>query len=98
MAQSVQGQRALDAKRYPEIHFVSTQIRSKGENRWIVTGNLTLHGETHPATAEVSSARGHYIGSATLSQREFGIKPFSAMMGALKVRDEVEIVVDAPIA
>jgi len=33
----------------------------------------------------------------TVVQREFGIKPYSALLGALKVRDELEIVVDAPL-
>ena len=84
----------LDAKRYPEIHFVSTQIRSNGENRWIVTGNLALHGETHPATAEVSRTDGHYTGSATLSQREFGIKPISIAGGTIKVKDQIKIEFD----
>ncbi len=30
----------------------------------------------------------------TVVQSEFGIKPYSAMLGALKVKDEVEIDLD----
>lgn len=85
------GESVLDNQRYPEIHFSSTQVRANGNNHWIVTGNLMLHGETHPVTAEVSRAKDHYTGSATLSQREFGIKPISIAGGTIKVKDQIKI-------
>ena len=34
-------------------------------------------------------------GSATVAQTAFGMKPYSALFGALKVADEVEIEIDA---
>jgi hypothetical protein len=34
-------------------------------------------------------------GSATVKQTEFGMKPYSALFGALKVADAVEIAIDA---
>ena len=33
--------------------------------------------------------------SVTITQSDFGIKPYSAMMGALKVADDVEIRAEA---
>jgi hypothetical protein len=33
----------------------------------------------------------------TIVQSQFGIKPFSAMMGALKVKDEVEVNLDVAL-
>jgi hypothetical protein len=36
-------------------------------------------------------------GRTSLTQSKFGIKPFSAMMGALKVKDNVEIEFEADL-
>ena len=92
--QTMLGASVLDSKHYPEIHFTSTQVRGNGDGHWVVTGILTLHGETQPVTAEVSRTKGHYTGSATLSQRQFGIKPISIAGGAIKVKDQIKIEFD----
>ena len=42
-------------------------------------------------TVPLSVSGDKISGSTTVSQKEFGIKPFSAMMGALKVPDEVTV-------
>lgn len=39
----------LDVKKYPTIHFASTKIVKAGKD-WKVTGDLTIHGVTKPAT------------------------------------------------
>ncbi len=36
----------LDAQRYPKIVFKSTKVRGAGENKFDVTGNLTIRGIT----------------------------------------------------
>ena len=48
-----------------------------------------------PSDGSVSDGR--LTGHMTVVQLEFGIKPFSAMMGALKVKDEVEINLDVAL-
>jgi hypothetical protein len=53
-----------------------------------VTGELTMAGATRPLTAERTGDGGR----ATLTQSEWGIKPYRGLMGALKVRDDVEVV------
>lgn len=58
------------------------------------TGDLELAGTTRPATFDLKIGDdGTFSGHATVVQSEWGIKPYSAMMGALKVADEVEIAV-----
>jgi hypothetical protein len=54
-----------------------------------VTGELTMAGATRPLTAE----RAPDGGRATLVQSQWGIKPYRGLMGALKVRDDVEVIV-----
>jgi hypothetical protein len=54
-----------------------------------VTGELTMAGATRPLTAERTPDGGR----ATLVQSQWGIKPYRGLMGALKVRDDVEVIV-----
>jgi len=81
----------LDADHYSEIHFRSTGIEPKGKDHWLVTGNLDLHGQTHPLAVEVTLQNGLYKGSATLKQTTFGITPVTVAGGTVKVKDEVKV-------
>lgn len=38
----------FDAETYPEITFRSTSVVQKSDDQYIVTGDLTMHGETRP--------------------------------------------------
>jgi polyisoprenoid-binding protein YceI len=40
----------FDVATYPKMTFRSTSIKKKGNNRYTLTGNLTLHGITRPVT------------------------------------------------
>lgn len=44
----------LNAKEFPEITFESTDVEITGEKKGKLTGDLTLHGETHPVTLDVT--------------------------------------------
>jgi hypothetical protein len=88
------GPEVLDASRFPEITFQSTAIQSAGADHWKVTGDLTLHGQTHSILVDVALKDGHYRGSATIQQRSFGIEPVSAAGGTVKVKDEVKVEFD----
>lgn len=56
------------------------------------TGELTLAGATRSLAFRLDVADDRsFSGSATVRQSDWGIKPYSAMLGALKVRDEVEV-------
>ncbi len=81
----------LESERYPDIKFESTLVRSRGENQWVVTGNLTLHGTTNKVTINVSKANGAYAGEARIKQTQFGIKPVSVAGGTVKVKDELQV-------
>ena len=54
-----------------------------------------MAGVTRPLTAQLTIEDGGSIrGTIPLRQSDWGIKPYRGLMGALKVRDEVEVVVD----
>ncbi len=42
----------FDAEKYPTINFKSTAIKESGENRYKVTGNLSMHGFTKEAIVD----------------------------------------------
>lgn len=78
------------------IEFRSTACELSPEgDRMRVSGELELAGRRAPVTFELSLNGGHVSGSATVKQTDFGMKPYSALFGTLKVLDEVQVAVDA---
>ena len=61
-----------------------------------VRGELTLAGTTRPIAFELAvSEDGRISATVRVVQSQWGIKPYRGLMGALKVRDDIEVVVDA---
>jgi hypothetical protein len=55
-----------------------------------------MAGSTQPLTATLSvDDRGAITGTIPVTQSRWGIKPDRGLMGALKVRDEIEVVIAA---
>ncbi len=80
------------------IEFTSTAVgpRNGGVT---VRGDLTMADTTRPAAFDVEvSGDGRVAGTIPVTQSEWGIKPYKAFMGALKVRDTIEIVLDVRLA
>jgi YceI-like domain len=63
-----------------------------------VSGELELAGRRRPIDFELTSADGRITGTATLKQTDWGMKPYSALFGTLKVADEVVVEIDARLA
>jgi hypothetical protein len=76
------------------IAFRSTSVTRAGD-RIDVAGELELSGATRPLTFALTDDAGHITGSAQLKQTDWGMKPYSALFGTLKVADVVEIAIDA---
>ncbi len=60
-------------------------------------GELTLVGNVRPTEFELVVHGDEVSGSARIKQSDWGIKPYSALFGALKVADEVEVSVEATL-
>ena len=70
-----------------DIAFRSTAVAG---NR--VEGELTLAGRTRPLAVDLEVADdGAVHGHATITQSDWGMKPYSALFGTLKVLDDVEV-------
>jgi polyisoprenoid-binding protein YceI len=72
----------------PNITFKSTGVNPSTDT---VTGDLTIMGRTQPVDVKITESGGNVNAKMTVVQSKWGIKPFTAMMGALKVRDAVDI-------
>ena len=90
----------LDTARYPAITFGSTALRG-AQRDLLVDGQLTIRDATHPVTVrgsiEESSGQPRLRATAQVVQSQWGIKPYSAFLGALKLRDDIDIDVDATL-
>jgi polyisoprenoid-binding protein YceI len=88
----------LDVARHPTIRFASTRVVTDGDGRLRVTGSLTLRGVTREVSfpATVALEGGVLRGRATLTflQSSFGYQPYSALLGAIRNKDEVALHVD----
>lgn len=86
----------LEAERFPKIEFQSTSVESTREG-WRLRGKLALHGVDREIEFEVERRDGRAVGEVTLDMTEFGIEPFTALLGSLKVHREVVVAVDVPL-
>ncbi|TMR88332.1 YceI family protein [Nonomuraea basaltis] len=87
-------EKILHTERYPTIMFRSTRVDGTPES-FRVEGDLTIVDVTRPVTVEGSLAEDRVHGSAAIVQTRWGIRPYSALFGALKLGDEVEVRFDA---
>jgi polyisoprenoid-binding protein YceI len=94
-------EKILLCSRNPEIGFQSDPFGVTDERTWEVPGRLTLRGATMPVqirvTVDSDAERIALDASAQITQSSFGIKPHTAMLGALKVADQVEVRVRASV-
>lgn len=79
----------LDTPRHHEVHVRAT-FRRDGDGL-AVDGSVKLHGVERPFHAVARRDGEHWVASYRLDQTAFGLKPFSAMMGTLKVRRDVTV-------
>ena len=82
------------------IQFRSSGVRPADDGgRLTVEGELSMAGSARPLTAQLSVEDGGAVsGTIALTQSAWGIKPYRGLMGALRVRDEIEVVIAANLA
>jgi polyisoprenoid-binding protein YceI len=88
----------LDVARHPTIRFVSTRVVSEGDGKVRVSGQLTLRGVTRdvsfPATVALESGTLRARATLTFLQSSFGYRTYTALLGAIRNRDDVTLHVD----
>jgi polyisoprenoid-binding protein YceI len=91
--------KVLETGKHPTLTFESTSVSGSAPN-FNAAGNMTIKGTTRPVNVALNVNGSQVTAKTSVSQKDFGIKPFSAMMGAIKLRDDVdfELTVDLPSA
>jgi len=73
----------LDATKYPTIRFQSSIVTKTG-NSYKAIGALTIRDKTENVVVNVTEKTpGNFEGNAEVDMRRFGLKPASAMLGAI---------------
>lgn len=85
----------LRVRKHPEIRFDSTQIVERGEG-FAVEGMLQMHGKTRPVQTSIRREGNRWVTDIRLHQPDFGIKPYTAALGALKIKPDVMVRLSVP--
>jgi polyisoprenoid-binding protein YceI len=99
----------LDAANHPQITFVSTGVELTGPNTGRMTGDLTLRGQTHPITLDVTYNAGYrqhpmgfpmallgFSARGTFKRSDYGMNVLlPANTGGVGVSDDVAIEIEA---
>ena len=90
--------KVLDGERFPTIEFTSSEVKTLGEGRFRVTGNLKLHGTERQIQFQVQRKGDRYSGSVGIKQSEYGIPKISIAAGSVTVKDKVDIDFEIAVA
>jgi polyisoprenoid-binding protein YceI len=89
------GEGLLDASNFPQINIESQRIDVLAPGRLQAHVQVMVRGKSFPLTVEVQheTRAGVLMGSGTFSlkQTALGLQPFSVMLGALQVQDEMHV-------
>jgi len=97
----------LEIDKYPTMTFKSTKVEPAGPDRFTLTGDLTIKGNTHPLTLAVvrygefnDPAMGHRIGYAAegrIDRRDFGMTFDMMLDNKLIVSHEIRINIEGEL-
>jgi polyisoprenoid-binding protein YceI len=98
----------LEVEKYPVITFKSTSVEPAGTDRFTLTGDLTIKGNTRPVQLDVTrygefndqGMMGHRIayGATTkINRKEFGLSFNAILDGRIVVSEEIQITIEGEL-
>jgi polyisoprenoid-binding protein YceI len=86
--------KSLSASRFPEIRFIADAI-VETEDGYRLDGTLQVRGKARAHTVDLHADdlgdSWRLTAQSTVRQSDFGVKPFSMLVGSLRVADEVAV-------
>jgi polyisoprenoid-binding protein YceI len=80
------------------IEFSSRRVERGANGTLSVEGDLALAGTRRPVAFDLTAGDdGRLSASARIKQTDWGIKPYSALFGTLKVVDEVDVEIEGTL-
>ena len=86
----------LCADRAPTIRFSSSSVTRHG-TAYGIAGSLTLRGTTRAVRTTTRGEGGRQVTEVTLHQPDYGIRPYSAAFGALRVAADLTVRCTVPL-
>ena len=98
----------LEVEKYPAMTFKSTGVQRAGQDRYTLTGDLTIKGNTHPVVLDVvkygefndPGMMGHriaYSATSKINRKDFGLTFNAILDGRLVVSEEIQIQIEGEI-
>jgi hypothetical protein len=87
--ETVQGE-ILESRRYPRIEFEG-QVQKRSAQQLTLSGNLRLKNQTRPIVTELMHSGDRLQATFELKPSEFGIAPYKALAGAIRLDDRVRV-------
>jgi YceI-like domain len=75
---------------YPTVEFHSDAVELRESGGYFVRGRLRLHGRERPLQFDVTGT-GELVAEMALHQPDYGIRPFRAFAGALRIQPELRV-------
>lgn len=83
----------LHTREYPEVRLVARAMSKVPPYR--VSGTLTMHGVSRSINVVLEDKGDRLMGALELNPSHWGVKPYRALGGALRVQDRIVVSVDA---
>ncbi len=98
----------LEVEKFPVITFTSTAVAPAGQDKYTVTGDLTIKGVTHPVSLALTKygefndpgMMGHriaYGATTTINRKDFGLNFTMMLDGRFVVSDEIQISIEGEL-
>ena len=87
----------LLSREFPQITFESTAVSPQGDG-YRIAGDLSIRGTQRSVSFDVVGEEGRWKVDTVVHQPDFGIKPFRALMGAIRIKPDVRVTVSIPKA
>ena len=95
----------FDAVKYPQMTFVSKEVKESGKNKLSIAGDLTLRGVTKPVVLEAEfggavkdpwgGERAAFTAATTINRKDFGMTFNKALdSGGLMLGEDVRIEIE----
>jgi polyisoprenoid-binding protein YceI len=81
----------LETAKYPDLVFLSSQVKETSPSAFEVTGQLTIKNVTKPVVVQVKQDGEFYSGTAILKHTDFGLKQQEAVLGAIGTKNEMVV-------
>jgi polyisoprenoid-binding protein YceI len=91
--------KVLGTDQHPEAVFVADGFQSAADGSGEIRGTFTLRGQARPLRLQVKqTGTDRYHAETQIVQSDYGIKPYTAFLGALRVRDAVDVAVEVDLS